>query len=145
MSDIPISEISKLLETNDDTLRYWLKTSEKLKCLFFKKTIIREEFLRGKFVKRRREMWFADSDNLEEIKKIAHKRRGREKRRFDNKYSWSRSAVECWQAKYDCKKCQNNYICSAFIKRGIFPPMQKIVKEMVEMYGIPPERIIEND
>ena len=145
MSEIQLSVVSDYIGVKVGTLRYWIKINEKIRQFFHKKTIVREEFLCGKTRQRIREMWFADSSKLEELKEIASKRKVREKKRFDKKYSWSRSAIECWQAQYDCKKCQNNYICSAFIKRGIFPPMQKIVKEMVERYGIPPERIIEND
>lgn len=142
--DIPISEISKLLDTNDDTFRYWLKTSEDLKTLLFKKTVIREEFSRGKYVKRRREMWFADSDNIEEIKKIALKKKCKEKRKYHGLYAWSRSALECYSAQYKCSKCINNYICSAFTRNGICPPIKRIVKEMVDKYGNPPKWILED-
>ena len=145
MSDIQLIELSQLLNINAETLRYWLKISDAFRKFFFKKTIIREEITYGKLRKRTREMWFADSKNIDAIKEFSVRRKNREKKRFDKKYSWSRSAIECWQAKYDCRICQNNYICGAFIKKGKFPPMQKIVKEMVELYGIPPERILEND
>ena len=147
MSDIHLAEVANLLGIKPGTLRYWLKIpdqrSAKLKEFFFKKTIIREELVGGVMRMRHREMWFIDEKNIEEIKEIGQQRKIREKRRFDKKYSWSRSAIECYQAKYDCRICQNNYICGAYIRKGKFPPMRKIVKEMVEIYGIPPERIIE--
>ena len=143
MSDIQLSEVAKILNSQIGTVRAWFKISDIFQSLFYKKTIIREELVGGVLKHRHRKMWFTNSENIEVIKEFWQKRKIKEKRRFDKKYSWSRSAIECYQAKYDCRICQNNYICGAFLKKGLFPPMRKIVKEMVEIYGIPPERILE--
>ena len=67
--------------------------------------------------------------------------KSRKLRKKQEKFGWTRSAVECYKAKTNCSKCTNAYICSSIAKSrddGI-PPMKKMITELLDKIGLPPK------
>lgn len=138
-----LTELSEIYNIPVTTIRYWTHTIPEVGKLFYKKEITRTEAGSP----RKRKVFVIDDDNIEkfEAQIPKGKRKKRLSRCFSRGYSWSRTALECYQARLNCSRCQNNYICNTFTKKNQTPPMKITVLNMVKYYGIPPERILEND
>lgn len=64
--------------------------------------------------------------------------------------TWSKTAIECFEAKFYCKRCVNYTVCELIKKQIVVPkgnlcPIKQFVLDVYSRIGAPPERILEND
>ena len=138
-----IKELSKELGYNLSYLR--LLCNQGVIPYLYKKKIKYKAIRNGKSHVVERWMWVVDTEKLDALKDFVRRLKIKNGKKEDPKFKWTRTAIECYQAKLICSNCQNYEVCKSIESHEHTKPIKAKVIELYKKYGIPPERIIENE
>jgi len=138
-----LSEAAVLLGLKSNKLRYWLKKNciEVEKELYdFSLTDLLQRLFRHKNGRKYKCFFILDFDEFrdEYEKYMEHVLSSKHKKRVGN-FSWTQSAIDCFNCNMECKKCFNSEICLKFSSADSEPPMKNTVKKLLNILGKPPK------
>ena len=96
----------------------------------------------GKIVTITRKIWAVDDAKIDVIKNHLASLKT-PKPNHNRLHSWTRTAIECYEAKLICQNCPNYMLCKELKQNYGQKHMKNKTIELVRVLGRPPERINE--